>query len=253
MTVTDNGTKKTSSEVTDDEKTEMSTRDSKTSAEASGSGPPVGSDSSDDERIEEDSKATEEDSKAVESEASSPESPVQKARRRVSISVRGLILSAVICVLVGAIGVLAWLYIGAHSKLDAQAREAGNDKRAEEIALDYAVRAAQMNYQDLNGWKVELVKGTSPELKEKLSKAANDMEQILAPLQWTSTARPLAAKVRSDTGGIYIVDAFVSVLTKTVQAPEGLQSTATYSLTIDSNKDWQISDVGGIGATPGPR
>ena len=93
-----------------------------------------------------------------------------------------------------------------------------------------------------------MVAGTSPALKDKLGKAAVQMEQILVPLQWTSTAHPLVAKVRSDTGGIYVVDCFVSVLTKTVQSPGPLQSTATYSVTIDSDKNWEISDVGGIGA-----
>ena len=105
-----------------------------------------------------------------------------------------------------------------------------------------------MNFQDMNAWKVKLVAGTSPELKDKLSKAAESMEQLLVPLQWTSTAQPLVAKVRSHTGGIYVVDCFVSVLTKTVQAPDPLQSTATYSVTINSGNNWQISDVGGIGA-----
>jgi Mce-associated membrane protein len=32
-----------------------------------------------------------------------------------------------------------------------------------------------------------------------------------------------------------------------------MQSTATYSLTIDSNKDWQITDVGGVGAVMGQK
>jgi enoyl-CoA hydratase/carnithine racemase len=64
---------------------------------------------------------------------------------------------------------------------------------------------------------------------------------------------PLVAKVRSDTNGIYVVDTFVSVLTKTTQAPDSLQSTATYSITIDGKDNWQISDVGGIGAVVGPK
>ena len=58
------------------------------------------------------------------------------------------------------------------------------------------------------------------------------MEQILVPLEWSSSAQPLAAKVRSDTNGIYVVDTFVSVLTDE-QTPDNLQSTATYSITID--------------------
>jgi hypothetical protein len=79
------------------------------------------------------------------------------------------------------------------------------------------------------------------------------MEQILVPLRWDSTARPLAAKARTVTGGIYVVDSFVSVLTKTAQAPEPLQSTATYSITVDSGKDWQITDVGGVGDALGQK
>ena len=50
------------------------------------------------------------------------------------------------------------------------------------------------------------------------------------------------------TSGVYVVDTFVSVLTKTTQAPDNLQSTATYSITIDGNKNWVITNVGGIGA-----
>lgn len=171
-----------------------------------------------------------------------------RPRRQVSISVRGLLVAVLIAALVVAVGVLGWLYVGAQDKLDAQARQAENTAHAEKVALDYAVAAAAMNAQDLNGWKGRLVAGTSPELKDKLSKAADQMEQILVPLQWNSTAQPLAAKVRSTTGSVYVVDAFVSVLTKTAQGPDPLQSTATYSVTVDSSKDWQITDVGGIGS-----
>ncbi|ORW24337.1 hypothetical protein [Mycobacterium palustre] len=170
------------------------------------------------------------------------------SRRQVSISIRGLLLGILVAALAVGVGVLAWLYIGAERQIDAQARQSDNKARAEQVALDYAVNAAAMNAQDLNGWKSKLVAGTSPQLKEKLSKAADQMEQILVPLQWNSTAQPIASKVRSSTGGVYVVDSFVSVLTKTAQGPEPLQSTATYSITIDSNKDWQITDVGGIGA-----
>jgi hypothetical protein len=105
-----------------------------------------------------------------------------------------------------------------------------------------------MDYKDLQAWKVKLVQGTSPELSSKLTAAGTSMEQVLVPLQWSSSARPLVAKVRSNTGGIYVVDCFVSVDTKTIQAPDPLQSTATYSTTIDSNNNWLITDVGGIGS-----
>jgi Mce-associated membrane protein len=235
VSITDHDIESTSSDVDDDKKTSSNVDD--------------------DKKPEVDGKldVTAPEPDGVETVTGEPKTATEKPRARVSISVRTLIIAAVICVVAGAIGVLAWLYIGAQSKLNAEAHAASNKKRAEEIAQDYAVHAAEMNFQDLNAWKVQLVKGTSPELKEKLTKAAGEMEQILTPLQWVSTARPLAAKVRSDAGGTYVVDSFVSVLTKTMQAPEGLQSTATYSLTIDSNKDWQISDVGGIDAALGSK
>lgn len=185
---------------------------------------------------------------AVESEHADKPGGVKPGRQlRLSISLRSLRTAAVIVALAVAIGVPMWLYVGAQHKLDVQARQAQGQAQAEKVALDYAVNAAAIDFKDLGTWKVNLVAGTAPELKEKLTKAGQEMEQILAPLEWSSTARPLAAKVRSDTGGIYVVDCFVSVLTKTIQGPEPLQSTATYSVTIDSNNDWQISDVGGIG------
>lgn len=172
----------------------------------------------------------------------------KSARLQLSISFRSLMIATVIAILVVAVVVLAWFAIGVQHRLDAQLRQSGNNARAEKIAIDYAVNAAAMSYGDLNGWKTKLVAGTTPELKDKLSKAATSMEQLVVPLQWNSTARPLAAKVRSQNHGVYGVDAFVSVVTKTAQSPEGLESTATYSITIDSGNDWKISDVGGVGA-----
>jgi Mce-associated membrane protein len=166
--------------------------------------------------------------------------------RRISVSVRSLAVGTVIIGLIVAVGVMTWLYLGATTKLDDQARQADGIRHAEQIALDYAVNAAIMDYKDLGPWKQNLVKGTSPELNAKLTKAATAMEQILLPLQWGSSAHPLAAKVRSHDNGVYVVDAFVSVMTKTAQTADGVQSTATYSITIDSNNAWLITDVGGI-------
>ena len=168
--------------------------------------------------------------------------------RSVSFSVRGLLVGALIALLIAAVGTLSWLYVGSRDELARQATQLNNDKHAERVALDYAVSAATMDFKDLQGWKVKLVQGTSSELNKKLSDAAASMEQVLVPLQWSSTARPLVAKVRSNTNGVYVVDSFVSVTTKTVQSPDPLQSTATYSTTIDSNNNWLITDVGGIGS-----
>lgn len=171
--------------------------------------------------------------------------------RRVSLSVRTLTVAALVLILAGLAGTMTWLYFHERNIVQTQQADAADRAHAEQIAMDYAVNAAAMNYQDLNTWKGKLVNGTTPQLHDKLVKAANSMEQLLVPLQWTSTAKPLVARARAQGNGVYVVDTFVSVLTKTTQAPDNLQSTATYSVTIDSHNGWQITDVGGIGAVVG--
>lgn len=179
--------------------------------------------------------------------------PATRERRKVSISIRALVTAAVIFALVTGIAIITWLYLGEKAKVDAKSRQAIDNSHAEQVAIDYAVGAATINAKDLGPWKTNLVKGTTSELKKKLNEAATSMEQILVPLQWNSSAVPLVAKVRSNANGIYVVDTFVGVTTKTLQAPEGLASTATYSITIDGNHDWQISDVGGLGSVVGQK
>lgn len=205
---------------------------------------PDGNAATDDHRVE---------VSANEIEGTSVDSTRAQRRLSFSISARSVVLTALIVVLAGALSTFAWLYVDAHSQLNAQARIAEDNAHSEKLALEYAVNAATMNYQDIGTWKTKLVAGTTPELTDKLTKAADSMQQILVPLQWTSSAKPLAAKVRSSAGSIYVVDCFVSVQTKTVQAPDPLQSTATYSLTLDGTNNWQITDVGGIGAVTGQR
>ncbi len=186
-------------------------------------------------------------------EPSEKRKDVKTAQRRVTVSVRALVVGTLFALLLAGVAALGWLYFGEHSKLNALTTAAANNNRAEQIALNYAVDAAKIDAKDLRPWKSDLVKGTTPELKAKLDSASTSMEQILVPLQWNSSAQPLVAKVRSSANGIYVVDTFVSVQTKTVQAPDGLQSTATYSVTIDSNHDWLISEVGGVGAVVGQK
>jgi Mce-associated membrane protein len=170
----------------------------------------------------------------------------KKRGRQLSISLRSFLVVLVVMCLAVATAAMTWLYLGQRSKAEAAFQQTENDRHAEQVAMDYAVNAAVMDYHDLGPWKQNLVKGTTPELTDKLTKAAKEMEQILLPMQWASTAKPLAAKVHSRDNGLYVVDAFVSVMTKTVQAGDGLQSTATYSVTIDPKNAWHITDVGGI-------
>jgi Mce-associated membrane protein len=163
-----------------------------------------------------------------------------------TIKLRTIVSTAVIAVIVVVIGVLGWQLNGKSNQVDQLHSAAAGGAHAEQVALDYATGAAQMDFHDLASWQGRLTKGTSPELSNRLTQAATSMEQIITPLQWVSTATPIAAKVTSDANGIYSVDCFVSVLTKNSQAPDGIESTATYRLALDSRNNWLVTDVGSI-------
>jgi Mce-associated membrane protein len=173
---------------------------------------------------------------------------VARARRAAgrTVSVRTIAVSVLAAAVVAA---LALLGVQLHSKtgqLDDLRAAAAGDAHAEKVALDYATAAADMDFHDMAGWRSRLTNNTDAQLSNRLTQAAMSMEQIVEPLQWVSTATPIVAKVRSNSGGLYSVDCFVSVLTKNSQAPDGIQSTATYQLTVDSQHNWVITDVSGI-------
>lgn len=162
-----------------------------------------------------------------------------------AITVKTIVSAGLAAAVVVALGVLGWQLHAKSNDLDNLRAGQVAQAHAEEVALDYATGAAQMDFHDLASWRGRLTKGTSPELAKRLSQAGTSMEQIITPLQWISTASPAAAKVTSETNGVYSVDCFVNVNTKNSQAPDGIQSTAAYKLTVDSHNNWLITDIGG--------
>lgn len=169
----------------------------------------------------------------------------------VSIRVSSLIRGAVVVVLAVAAIVFAVLYFTARGELAARDERAAADSRAEQLATEYAVGAATVNFKDLDAWIAALKKNTSPQLAGKFDDTAPKLEQILVPLQWTSTATPITAKVMSEQDGVYKVNVFVNVTSTNAQNPDGTQTTVTYTVTVDENSGPQITDVGGVdGALP---
>ncbi|QTI68983.1 hypothetical protein [Gordonia polyisoprenivorans] len=187
------------------------------------------------------------------------EAGAQKRRRRFGALTDRLtaklvvwILAAAVVGLAVALGIVSTSLSDRNEQIAAQQAQTADNAKAEQVALSYAKTAATMDYKSLDEWRRNLVAGTSPELTSKLSDAATSMEQVIVPLQWTSTAEPIAAQVTSQNGSVYVVRAFVAVSTKNAQAPEGVQSTATYTVTLDKSKNWLITDVGGV-VPAGPR
>ncbi|WP_228788469.1 hypothetical protein [Nocardia puris] len=166
--------------------------------------------------------------------------------RTLSVRWSTLVTSAALATLLIATVVLAVLYSSARSDLADRDRREADARRAEQIATDYAVGASTIDYRDARAWFDRLESGTTPELAAKFDATATQLEQVLLPLQWTSTANPLSATVISESDGRYKVNAYLTVSSTSVQNPEGAQTTVTYSLTIDRNADWKISEVGGL-------
>ncbi|WP_232541593.1 hypothetical protein [Nocardia bovistercoris] len=166
--------------------------------------------------------------------------------RTVSIRLSTVVTGVVIAALVISTVVFAVLYFSAESTLSDRDQVAADDKHAEEIASSYALGASTIDYRDVNAWLGRLKTGTTPQLSAKFDATGPQLEQILLPLQWNSTATPLSAQVLSESGGVYKVNAYLNVNSTSAQNPAGGQTTVTYSLTIDRNANWQISDVGGL-------
>ncbi|OHU16671.1 hypothetical protein BKG75_06955 [Mycobacteroides chelonae] len=185
----------------------------------------------------------------------SDEPAVGVPQQRLTFSVRRdvVVMSALLALSLAGGGWLGWLWhqsqrsvAAARSELNAVQDAASSRRHAEDVALNYAKGAAQMDYKDIPGWTRQLTANTSPELTKKLKDAASSMEQIIVPLQWTSAPTPITATTRSDRDGVFVVNCFVSVMTKNTQAPDGVQSTATYTVTVNKNDNWRITDVGGV-------
>ncbi|NMN97566.1 hypothetical protein FGL95_21240 [Nocardiaceae bacterium YC2-7] len=163
-----------------------------------------------------------------------------------------MVYGAVIIVLVAAVSILDWLWLSAQRDLSDINTKAVADQRAEQVATDYAVGASNINFQDVDAWLGKLKANTSPQLGNKFDATAPQLQEILVPLKWTSTAAPIDAVVESEADGVYKVNVFLNVTSTSAQTPAGAQTTVTYNITIDTNSDWLITDVGGMdGALPG--
>ncbi|MEV0250391.1 hypothetical protein AB0H76_27590 [Nocardia sp. NPDC050712] len=184
-------------------------------------------------------------------EAAQYHAPARSPGATVSLPLSALLLGAAAVLFAVLAGVFGFLWVSAKGDLDDKNAQAADNVHAEQVATDYAIGAATVNYQDINAWVAKLKANTTPQLSNKFDATAPKLEQILVPLKWASTATPITAKVISDDNGVYKVNVFVNVSSTNAQSPEGAQTTVTYNVTVDQKSDWKITDVGGVdGALP---
>lgn len=191
-------------------------------------------------------EASENDSAATASENIAPVNRADRSGgRAISLPVSTLLWSAAVATLAIVAVVLGGLFITARGEVSDRAAADAARQRAEQVATDYSVGAATINPGDMAGWVRNLTAGTTPVLAGKFQATAPALEELLGQLKWSSRATPVAAKVTGENDGVYTVSVFLTVSSTTAQTPQGAQSTVTYTVTVDENSDWKVTDVGG--------
>ncbi|MDP0400044.1 hypothetical protein [Tsukamurella strandjordii] len=122
----------------------------------------------------------------------------------------------------------------------------GDAQTVRRIACEqYAVGASTFDYRDLRSWQQRLKQGVSPELSAKYDHTVGAMNQVLQPLQWVSTGRFAGAETQDLGNGVWRAKCFINVHATNTQAPQGRTTTTQYVITLDKNRGWLITDVGG--------
>ncbi|WP_225724632.1 MULTISPECIES: hypothetical protein [unclassified Nocardia] len=171
--------------------------------------------------------------------------------RTVSIRVGTVLRGLAITVATAAAVIFAVLWWSARSDLHNRDAAAADRRHAEQVATDYALGASTIDYQNFPAWMTKLKANTTSQLAAKFDATGPALQQLLTPLRWTSTAKPIAAKVLSESGSSYQVDVFLDVDTTSAQTPDGARTTVTYHVTVDRDSGWKLTDVGGMdGALP---
>ncbi|MFI6998210.1 hypothetical protein [Nocardia sp. NPDC050175] len=194
---------------------------------------------------------TETENSTSSGEPDSPAEATTEGRNRKStkeVRLSTVYTAVAAAVLIATVALFAALWFSARSDLRNRDAHATDDKHAEQIATDYAIGASTIDNKNLKAWFGRLGTGTTPQLAAKFDATAPQLEQILLPLQWTSNATPITAVVTSESGGVRKVSVFLNVTSTSAQTPQGSQTTVTYTVTVDKNADWKITEVGGLDA-----
>lgn len=148
-----------------------------------------------------------------------------------------------------AVGLAIALFVLFGARDDATAEPAiqdtaaANSARAEQIAGEYALGVATIDYRDLDSWVARLKKNTSAELSDKYDRSAPGLRESFLSLQWTSTATPITAKAVSEESGAYRVTVALRITSTNRQYPDPNETGATYTIVVDPRADWKITDV----------
>ncbi|WP_019202602.1 hypothetical protein [Tsukamurella sp. 1534] len=155
-----------------------------------------------------------------------------------------VVVTAVVTGLLALSILFAVLWNGSRTELDGLERDAADRARAEQVAADYAVAVATIDYRDPAPWRAAMVAGVTPELKARLEAAVGTMNQVLQPMQWVSTATLDDAVTTSVDGDVFTVSVYLGVERSTVRGAGRDPGETVYTITLDRSRDWIITGVG---------
>ncbi|MBL1078149.1 hypothetical protein JK358_27455 [Nocardia sp. 2] len=176
-----------------------------------------------------------------------PEPKPQQAEqgRTVSLKLSTLAVAAAAVVLIAALVTTTTLWLSARGDLADEQAQAADDRHAEQVATDYAVGAATLNYADFTSWTNRLKANTTDSLAQKFDSSATKLQEILVPLKWTSSPTPLGAQVIDRSNGAYKVNVYLNVTSTNAQNPDGVLTTIYYTVSVNPG-DWKVTEVSGI-------
>ncbi|MGW4122062.1 hypothetical protein [Nocardia sp. NPDC004711] len=172
--------------------------------------------------------------------------PVPAPGKTVQLKVSTLVTAVAAVLLVGALVTVTVLWQSARGDLKDRDAQAANDKHAEQVASDYAMGAANLNFSDFNAWTARLKSNTTPALASKFDATSSKLQEILVPLKWTSSPTLLSSQVTNRDNGAYKVNVYLNVNSTNAQNPDGVLTTIYYTVSVDPGSDWKVTDVGGI-------
>ncbi|MFE3225365.1 hypothetical protein [Nocardia sp. NPDC059228] len=172
--------------------------------------------------------------------------PAPAPAKTVQLKVSTLATAVAAVLLVGALVTVTVLWQSARGDLKDRDTQAANDKHAEQVASDYAMGAANLNFSDFNAWTARLKSNTTPALASKFDATSSKLQEILVPLKWTSSPTLLSSQVTSRDNGAYKVNVYLNVNSTNAQNPDGVLTTIYYTVSVDPGSGWKVTDVGGI-------
>lgn len=170
------------------------------------------------------------------------------APRTVSVQTAVLVVVSVLAVLFLAAAVtMTALYVtkdgSAESSSASPNAGSADDRKARQVASDYAVGSLTFGYTDTDAYLDALMAGVSPVLAKNFADNREGLTQVLTGFQVVSTATPLDTVIRSSDHGVYNVVVYASYAMASNQFPTPVNYTTAMQMTLDKNQNWLITAV----------